>query len=59
MNPGIQLMLRMEREAQAQRRPSILHRDDFEKSSRPLEQANRIQRIFNFSGREQPCECVQ
>jgi hypothetical protein len=59
MNPGIQLMLRMEREAQTQRRPFMSCRDNFEKSSRPLEQANHIQRIFNFSRREQRCECVQ
>lgn len=59
MNPGIQLMLRMEREAQAQRRPSMSCKDNFEKPVRPLEQDNRIKRIFNLSRREQRCECVQ
>jgi hypothetical protein len=59
MNPGIQLMLRMERDAQAQRRSSVLYRDNLEKLSRPLEQDNRIQRFFNMSRREQRCECVQ
>ena len=59
MNPGIQLMLRMEREAEVQRRPSILCRDNFEKPARSLERDNRIQRIFNLSRREQRCECVQ
>jgi hypothetical protein len=48
MEPGIQLMLRIEREAEVQRRPSRLHRDNFEKSTRPLEQDNPIKRTFNL-----------
>jgi hypothetical protein len=59
MNPGIQLMLRMEREAEMQRRPSKLYRDNFEKPARSLERNNRMGRIFNLSRREQRCECVQ
>lgn len=54
MQPGIQLMLRIEREAEAQRRPSILFRDNLEKPSRPLERDHLIKRIFNLSRRQQP-----
>jgi hypothetical protein len=59
MNPGIQLMLRMEREAEMQRRPSKLYRDNFENPARSLERNNHIKRIFNLSRREQRCECTQ
>jgi hypothetical protein len=55
MEPGIQLMLRIERQAEAQRRPSILFRDNLEKPSRPLERDNLIQRIFNLPRHQQPC----
>jgi hypothetical protein len=58
MEPGIQLMLRIEREVEAQRRPSMSYRDN-EKPARTLEQGNRIQRFFNLSRREQRCECTQ
>jgi hypothetical protein len=70
MNPGIQLMLRMEREAEAQRRSYMSYRDDFlyrddvadEKLLRPAKQDNPIKRIFHShrrqQRRQQQCECA-
>jgi hypothetical protein len=59
MDAGIQLMLRMEREAQEPHSLSRLGKYNFEKPARSLEQANRMKRIFNLSRREQRCECTQ
>jgi hypothetical protein len=58
MEPGIQLMLRMEREAQAQRRQYKSYRDDLEdEKTVRLERDNLVKRIFN-PRRQQQCECV-
>ena len=58
----IQLMLRVEREAEAQRRPYMAYRDDLadEKPVRLLahKRDNGIKRVFNLLRRRQPCECV-
>jgi hypothetical protein len=63
MGPAIQLIqltLRVEREAEAQRRPYMAYRDDFaaEKVVRPPEQGNRIKGNFNLLRRRQRCECA-
>jgi hypothetical protein len=64
MNPGIQLMLRMEREAEAQRRPYMVYTDDLEaeKLLHPARQDNLIKRIFRSrrqqQSRQQQCECA-
>ena len=58
----IQLMLRVEREAEAQCRPYMAYRDDLvdEKPVRLLAHKgdNRIKRILNLLRRRQPCESV-
>jgi hypothetical protein len=63
MDPGIQLMLRIEREAEAQRRSYLSYRDDVadEKLIRPAKQDNLIKRIFNPRRQQrcqQQCECA-
>ena len=56
----IQLTLRVEREAEAQRRPYVAYRDDLadEKTVRPPKRDNRIRRNFNLLHRRQRCECA-
>jgi hypothetical protein len=58
----IQLTLRVEREAEAQRRPYMVYRDDLvdEKPVRLLahQRDNRVKRIFNLFRRRQPYECA-
>ena len=56
----IQLMLRVEREAEAQRRPYMAYRDDLadEKTVRSPKRDNRIKRNFNLLRRRQRCECA-
>jgi hypothetical protein len=56
----IQLSLRVEREAEAQRRPYMAYRDDFvdEGVVRPPEQDNRIKGNFSLLRRRQWCECA-
>ncbi len=58
----IQLVVRVEREAEGQYRPHSTYRDDFadEKQVRLLahKRDNRIKRILNLLRRRQPCECV-
>jgi hypothetical protein len=56
----IQLSLRVEREAEAQRRPYMAYRDGFadEEVVRPRKQSNRIKGSFNLFRRRQLCECA-
>ena len=56
----IQLTLRVEREAEAQRRLYTAYRDDLadEKTVRPSKQDNRIKHNFNLLHRRQWCECA-
>jgi len=56
----IQLMLRVEREAEAQRRPQVSYRDNFEdeKPLRPAKRDNRIKHIFDLPRRRQQGECA-
>ena len=63
MGPNIQLIqltLRIEREAEAQRRPYMAYRDDLvdENPVRPSRQDNRIEGDFNLLRRRQQCECA-
>ena len=63
MGPAVQLIqltLRVEREAEAQRRPYMAYRDDFvgEEVVRPPEQYNRIKGNFNLLRRRECCECA-
>ncbi len=60
MDPAVQLMLRVEREAEAQRRLYMTYRDVLadEKPIRPPKRDNRIKRIFNPFRRRQRCECA-
>ncbi len=60
MDPAVQLMLRVEREAEAQRRPYMAYRDDLadEKPVRPPKRDNLFERIFNPLRRRQRCECA-
>ncbi len=60
MDPAVQLMLRVEREAGAQRRLYMAYRADLadEKPVRPPKRDNRIKRIFNPLRRRQRCECA-
>ena len=63
MDPIIQLIhltLRVEREAEAQRRSSMAYSDDFadEKTVYPPKQDNRIKGNFNLLYRRQQCECA-
>ena len=63
MNPTIQLiqlMLRVEREAEAQRRPSMAYRDDLvdEKPVRPSKRENCVKGNFSLLYRRQQCECA-
>ena len=63
MNPAIQLIqltLRVEREAEAQRRPYMAYRNDLadEKPVRPPKRDNRIKGNFNLLRRRQRCECA-
>jgi hypothetical protein len=60
MVPIIQLTLRIEHEAEAQRRLSMPYRDDFvnEKPVRPSRRNHWIERFFNLFRRPQYCECV-
>jgi len=55
----IQLMLRVEREVEAQRRPQVSPRDNLmdEKPVRPTKRDNRIKHIFNLLRRRQQGEC--
>ena len=62
MNPVIQLIqltLRVEREAEAQRRPYMAYRDGLadEKTVRPSKQENRVKGNVNLF-RQQQCECA-
>jgi hypothetical protein len=54
----IQLMLRVEREAERQRRSSMAYRDDLadEKTVHPPRRDNRIKDNFNLLHRRQRCE---
>ena len=56
----IQLTLRVEREAEAQRHPYMTHRDDLadEKPVGPSRRVNRIKRNFDLLHRKQQCECA-
>ena len=63
MDPTIQLIqltLRVEREAEAQRRPYMAYRNDLadEKTVRSPKRDNRIKRNFNLLRRRQRCECA-
>ncbi len=60
MDPAVQWMLRVEREAEAQRRPYMEDRDDLadERPVRPPKRDNRIKHIFNLLRRQQRCECA-
>ena len=55
----IQLTLRVEREAEAQRRPYVAYRDNLadEKTVRPSKQENRVKGNVNLF-RQQQCECA-
>ena len=56
----IQLTLRVEREADAQRRPYMAYRDDLadERTVRLPKRDNRIKRNFDLLYRRQQCECA-
>jgi hypothetical protein len=56
----IQLSLRVEREAEAQRRPYMAHRDDLadEKTVHLPKRDNRIKRNSNLLHRRQQSECA-
>jgi hypothetical protein len=63
MDPTIQLIqltLRVEREAEAQRRSSMAYRDDLvdEKPVRPSKRENRVKGSFDLFYRRQRCECA-
>jgi hypothetical protein len=63
MNPTIQLIqltLKVEREAEVQRRPYMVYRDDLvdEKPVRPSKREDRVKGSFNLLHRRQQCECA-
>ena len=63
MNPEIQLIqltLRVEREAEAQRRPYVAYRDDLadEKTVSPPKRENCVKGNVNLLYRQQQCECA-
>jgi len=65
MGPNIQLIqltLRVERNAEAQRRPQMAYSDDLA-AEKPVYRStpkrnSRVKRSFNLTHRQQNCECV-